>query len=257
MHQVVTKKTWRIEASSDAGDTICGGVSGGMMADMMERKRKKMMKSGAMEGGMGGVQNWRRSLADWKNIDFLGKTMTVVQNEAPGEGKRRRVVISTEVIAGKGQSITAVTTDDESAEANVMDADLHVLRKMHSALFLPEKVLRSRCWEADDEKDEGKKVEKKVEKKEEKKEQKEKEKEKIKSSTSTSSRCESECASSNGKKTGRVSLKKAYLSKCVATRKIKDLSTSTYECYSCFGGILHLLKCVMKAKAKKNEGDEA
>ncbi|KAH7828269.1 uncharacterized protein MONOS_12756 [Monocercomonoides exilis] len=73
-----------------------------------------MMMKGEMEGGMGGVRNWRRSLADWKNIDYLGETTTVVLNEAPGEGKRRVAVILKEVIAGKGQStVTVVATDDE------------------------------------------------------------------------------------------------------------------------------------------------
>ncbi|KAH7817637.1 uncharacterized protein MONOS_18130 [Monocercomonoides exilis] len=203
MHGVVTQETWRKETSACAGDAICGGAaSGEMMADMMARKRKKMMMNGAMEGGMGGVRNWRRSLADWKNIDFLGETTTVVLNEAPGEGKRRRVVVPMEVIAGKGQStVTVVATDDEHVVAKVVGVDLslcggrrktegregeegeegegrlremrlmnvfdpkkHVLQKMHSALILPEKVLRSRCWDAGDEKDEEKKEEKKEEK---------------------------------------------------------------------------------------------
>ncbi|KAH7828872.1 uncharacterized protein MONOS_11770 [Monocercomonoides exilis] len=87
MHGVVTQETWRKEASAFAGDAICGGAaSGEMMADMMARKKKMMMMNGAMEGGMGGVRNWRRSLADWKNIDFLGETTTLVLKH---QGKRR------------------------------------------------------------------------------------------------------------------------------------------------------------------------
>ncbi|KAH7829043.1 uncharacterized protein MONOS_16677 [Monocercomonoides exilis] len=87
MHGVVTQETWRKEARAFAGDAICGGAaSGEMMADMMARKKKIMMMNGAMEGGMGGVWNWRRSLADWKNIDFLGETTTLVLKH---KGKER------------------------------------------------------------------------------------------------------------------------------------------------------------------------
>ncbi|KAH7816604.1 uncharacterized protein MONOS_5854 [Monocercomonoides exilis] len=116
MHQVVTKKTWRIEASSDAWDTICKEAASEEKIVVSKTIKMKNMKNIVMGEGMEGAQNR-------KIIFFLWETTTVELNEETMEGKRRRVVISTEVIAGKGQSITVVTTADESEEAKVMDAD--------------------------------------------------------------------------------------------------------------------------------------
>ncbi|KAH7823166.1 uncharacterized protein MONOS_16670 [Monocercomonoides exilis] len=85
MHGVVTQETWRKEASAFSGDAICAGAaSGEMMVDTMARKKKKMMMMNVVIGeGMGIAQNWRISVSDWKNINFLGVTTAVVLNEAP------------------------------------------------------------------------------------------------------------------------------------------------------------------------------
>ncbi|KAH7830285.1 putative Ubiquitin family [Monocercomonoides exilis] len=141
MHGVVTQETWRKEASAFSGDAICAGAaSGEMMVDTMARKKKKMMMMNVVIGeGMEAAQNWRRSVSDWKNINFLGVTTAVVLNEALYEGKRRRAVIPKEVIAGKGQStVIVVATDNEYFVAKKLRSQL-IDKKEEEKVF--EKVL--------------------------------------------------------------------------------------------------------------------
>ncbi|KAH7832009.1 putative ATP-dependent RNA helicase RhlE [Monocercomonoides exilis] len=253
MHPVVTQETSRKEATSYSSDAIYGGATNGALMAKMKSKEFKRLSSQDSR-----TDNWRECKVDRKNIDFLTDTTTVILNQPVGVGQTQRVVIPSQVIGQKGQStLTVVATDDEHVVARVLAVDLslcsgrkkvegeeeegqlremrlmnafdpkkHVLQKMHSALILPKKVLNDSCCEACNEK--------------------EKEEKAATSSSSASSECA--CASRNSN--GSVSLKKAYLSKCVASRTIDDLSTSTYETYSCFGGILHLLKCLMKADLK-------
>ncbi|KAH7823542.1 putative Ubiquitin family [Monocercomonoides exilis] len=142
MHGVVTQETWRNEASAFSGDAICAGAaSGEMMEDTMARRKKMMMMNVVIGEGMEAAQNWRRSVSDWKNINFLGVTTSVVLNEALYEGKRRRAVIPKEVIAGKGQStVTVVATDDEYFVAKKLRLQL-IDKKEEEKVF--ETVLRS------------------------------------------------------------------------------------------------------------------